>query len=127
MGASTATGDPPAFGTETDVVEAVQPEATPYASPLKLFEYMALGRAIIAPDTENIREILEHDVDSVLFPRNDRTALAEGMLRLAKDRALRDRLGAAAAAKIVSRDLTWRRNAERIIALVEELACAEKP
>ena len=37
---------------------ALQPAANPYASPLKLFEYLALGRAIVAPDQPNIREVL---------------------------------------------------------------------
>ncbi len=37
---------------------AVLPGVTHYASPLKLFEYLQLGRAIVAPDSENIREIL---------------------------------------------------------------------
>jgi hypothetical protein len=38
---------------------ALQTASVPYASPLKLFEYMALSRAVIAPDQPNIREVLE--------------------------------------------------------------------
>ena len=98
---------------------ALQPHVTPYASPLKLFEYMALGRAIIAPDMENIREILEHEVDSVLFTPGDQRTLCDAIRRLAGDGELRVRLGAAAAAKILSRNLTWRGNADRITMLVE--------
>ena len=37
---------------------ALQPRVVDYASPLKIFEYMAAGRAIVAPDQANIREIL---------------------------------------------------------------------
>ena len=98
---------------------ALQPQVTLYASPLKLFEYMALGRAIIAPDTENIREILEHEVDGILFTPGDHKTLYDAILRLASDGELRARLGAAAAAKIVSRNLTWRSNAERVTKLIE--------
>jgi glycosyltransferase involved in cell wall biosynthesis len=98
---------------------ALQPHVTPYASPLKLFEYMALGRAIIAPDMENIREILEPGVDSVLFTPGDQKTLSDAIRRLARDSELRVRLGAAAAAKIVARNLTWRSNAERVAMLVE--------
>lgn len=100
---------------------ALQPEVTPYASPLKLFEYMALGRAIVAPDTENIREVLEHEVDSLVFPAGNVAALADAIRRLAADGPLRVRLGAAAAAKVVQRGLTWQRNAERVVAMIEEL------
>jgi glycosyltransferase involved in cell wall biosynthesis len=46
---------------------ALQPDVVEYASPLKLFEYMALGKAIIAPDRANIREILTHGRDALLF------------------------------------------------------------
>jgi glycosyltransferase involved in cell wall biosynthesis len=98
---------------------ALQPQVTPYASPLKLFEYMALGRAIIAPDTENIREILEHEVDGILFTPGAQKTLSDAIQRLAGDDELRVRLGAAAAAKIVARNLTWKRNAQRVTMLVE--------
>jgi glycosyltransferase involved in cell wall biosynthesis len=99
---------------------AVQPEVTPYASPLKLMEYMALGRTIVAPDAANIREILEHEVDALLFRHGDRKALQDALKRLASDEALRFRLGAAAAAKVVARRLTWAGNAERVVALIED-------
>ena len=103
---------------------ALQPEVTPYASPLKLFEYMALGRAIVAPDAENIREILENDKDSLLFRPDDTQALGAAVRRLVADAALRRRLGSAAAAKIAARDLTWRHNAESAVRLIGELRSA---
>ena len=37
---------------------ALQPSAVAYACPLKLVEYMAMGKAIIAPDQPNIRELI---------------------------------------------------------------------
>jgi glycosyltransferase involved in cell wall biosynthesis len=100
---------------------ALQPEVTAYASPLKLFEYMALGRAIVAPDAPNIREILEDHKDALLFEPGSRKSLAEAVSELVSDAELRQRLGAAAAAKIVEHGITWRRNAERAIALVREI------
>ena len=100
---------------------ALQPEVTPYASPLKLFEYMAMSRAILAPATPNLLEILEHNLDAFLFARGDRTAMAAALERMAADPPLRDRLGAAALNKIVSRDLTWQGNARRVASLVRDL------
>jgi glycosyltransferase involved in cell wall biosynthesis len=44
---------------------AVLPGLTSYSSPLKLFEYLQLRRAIVAPDTENIREVLTHRRDAL--------------------------------------------------------------
>jgi len=99
---------------------ALQPEVTAYASPLKLFEYMALGRAIIAPDAPNIREILTHGVDALLFEPNNPESLASAIRKLVADSGLRARLGAAAAEKIHREDITWARNARRAISLVRQ-------
>jgi len=58
---------------------ALQPAANPYASPLKLFEYMALKRAIVAPDQPNIREVLQDGRDAVLFDPGDASSFAAAM------------------------------------------------
>jgi len=59
---------------------ALQPEVVPYASPLKLFEYMTLGRAIVAPDRPNIREVLEHRKDALLFDPGSQGAFEAAVL-----------------------------------------------
>lgn len=96
---------------------AVLPGQTPYSSPLKLFEYMQLGRAIAAPDAENIREILTDNQNALLFDPAQGNALEATLYRLCSDPALRRRLGEAARATITARSLTWDRNAERVIAI----------
>ena len=98
---------------------AVVPGATPYSSPLKLLEYMYLGRAIAAPDTANIREILTDGHDAVLFDPARPDAMEEALLRLCGDDALRVCLGQQARQTIIGKKLTWSRNAERVIALAE--------
>jgi glycosyltransferase involved in cell wall biosynthesis len=100
---------------------ALVPAINPYASPLKLHEYMAASLATIAPDQPNLREVLEHDVNALLVPSGDGDALAGALLRLADDSALRTRLGTAARRTIESRDLTWRGNAARVIGEVQNL------
>jgi glycosyltransferase involved in cell wall biosynthesis len=98
---------------------ALQPASVPYASPLKVFEYMAAGRAIVAPDQPNIREVLEHDRTALLFDPATPGAMWAALHRLAGDAALRARLGAAARAEVIRRDLTWAGNARRAVALAE--------
>ena len=110
----------PAYVSAFDI--ALQPEVTSYASPLKLFEYMAMARAIVAPASENILEVLEDGTDSVLFPKGDMDAFAAVVARLAADAPLRAKLGAGAAAKIARRDLTWRGNGIRVAALARSLS-----
>ncbi len=95
---------------------AVQPRVVEYASPLKIFDYMAAGRAIVAPDQANIREILEHGRTALLFDPAADGAMWQSVARLLADLPLRRRLGAAARAELAARDYTWRGNAARIVA-----------
>jgi glycosyltransferase involved in cell wall biosynthesis len=97
---------------------AVQPKATAYASPLKLFEYLALGRAVIAPDQPNLREVLDDGVNALLFTPGDTLSLKQALHQLVADPALRTRLGEGARATIAVRDMTWDGNAARIVAAV---------
>jgi glycosyltransferase involved in cell wall biosynthesis len=100
---------------------ALQPAVVPYASPLKLFEYMACGCAIVAPATPNIREVLTHDENAWLFPPNDEAGFANAVETLAADEPLRHCLGNAARATIARKRLTWRGNAERVTRFFETL------
>ena len=101
---------------------ALIPGVTEYASPLKLFEYLALGRAIVAPDMPNIREILTDGENAVLFDPADTGAFASAILRISNDPQLRHRISANARSTIAAQGLTWDRNAERIVDLVRQLS-----
>ena len=96
---------------------ALQPSATPYASPLKIFDYMAAGCAIAAPDQPNIREILTHDVTALLFDPATPGAMWQSVEQLIAHGALRARLGAAARETLLQRNYTWSGNAERVVSL----------
>lgn len=100
---------------------ALQPDVVDYASPLKLFEYLALGRAIVAPDKANIREILSNDINAVLFDNNMPNAFFESVERLCEDDALRRNIAAAAERTIAEKGLTWENNARRVVALFTKL------
>jgi glycosyltransferase involved in cell wall biosynthesis len=99
---------------------ALQPASVAYASPLKVFEYMAAGRAIVAPDQPNLREVLRHGETALLFDPGSPEAMWQAVLQLAEDAALRQRLGEAARAEIARRDLTWEGNARKMLALAAE-------
>ena len=101
--------------TSADILALPNPASaisTHATSPLKLFEYMAAGRAIVASDLPSIGEILADDVNALLVAPGDATALASAIRRLAADAALRARLGAAARTAV--RDYSWARRAERL-------------
>ena len=86
--------------------------ATRFTSPLKLFEYMAAGRPIVASDLPSIREVLHHEVDALLVPPGDHEAMAAAVARLLADRALSARL--AEAARAAAPAYSWDRRAERL-------------
>ena len=100
---------------------ALQTRAVGYASPLKMFEYMALSRAIIAPDQPNLREILKPDVDALLFDPQDEASFFSVLRRLSADAGLRVQLGAAARRSVEETPFTWAENARRVEVLAHAL------
>jgi len=105
----------PAYIAAFDI--AIQPKATAYASPLKLFEYLAVGRAVVAPDQPNLREILQHESNALLFDLSDPNGLKHVLERLIADHDLRTRLATAAATTVADQRLTWDGNAARVVAM----------
>lgn len=97
---------------------AIQPGATPYASPIKLFEYMAMGRSIVAVAQPNIEEVLRNGENALLFPPGDRLAFSKVLVQLIADESLRQRLGKAALETIRHRRLLWKDNAKAVLNLV---------
>jgi len=97
---------------------ALNPKVEPYASPLKLFEYMGLGRAIVAPDQPNIREILTDDGNALLFRPDDPAHFRSRIMRLCGDEALCRRLGDNASRSIEDKGYTWDDNVRRVLSSV---------
>jgi glycosyltransferase involved in cell wall biosynthesis len=94
---------------------ALQPDVVEYASPLKLFEYMGLGRAIVAPDTANIREVLTHNDNALLFNADDMDVSFPAAVEVFCSNAeLRDKLGAGASKTVLDGGFTWDNNAQRV-------------
>lgn len=90
---------------------ALQPAVTDYASPLKIFEYLITGLVTIAPDQPNIREILTHEQDSLLFNPGSFEEAEAAIVRVSTDTNLREQLGAASRQLIDDRKYTWDNNA----------------
>jgi glycosyltransferase involved in cell wall biosynthesis len=100
---------------------ALQPAVVAYASPLKLFEYLALGRAIVAPSQPNICEVLRDGENALLFDPKNSLGLVQAIRRLMGDADLRRRLERKAAETINEQSLTWVGNAKKVSALAERL------
>jgi glycosyltransferase involved in cell wall biosynthesis len=90
-----------------------------YASPLKLFEYMCVGKPTLASDLPAIAEVVQHEDSALLCPPEDRVAFGAALVRLFEDEELRARLGAAARAR--SADYAWSARAARILSAARAL------
>ena len=96
--------------------------STRFTSPLKLFEYMAAGRAIVASDLPSIREVLDDGRTALLVEPGNPAAIAAALRTLAADRMLVGRLARAALQEAAG--YTWSRRAERLEALFKDVAAA---
>ena len=97
------------------------PDGTPFfGSPTKLFEYMAMGKGIVASDLDQIGEILEHGKTAWMVKAGDPLSLKEGLKTLIDDPALRNNLGAAARAEVV-KNYTWKEYTRKIIEKVKDV------
>jgi glycosyltransferase involved in cell wall biosynthesis len=94
-----------------------------FTSPLKLFEYMAAGKVIVASDLPSIREILDEEV-AWLCPPASPKSLAEAILASERDPAAALRKTAAARARALS--FSWDRRAQAVKAFLEEIARAPR-
>lgn len=97
---------------------ALQPRVTDYACPMKIVEYMALGKAIIAPDQPNIRELITHNKNGLLFTPENRDSLIVQLTTVIENPHLVKSLGAAARQSVTDNGYFWINNAQRAIDLV---------
>lgn len=105
--------------TSMDVAVAPYPALDDfYFSPLKIFEYMAAGRAIVASAIGQIGDLITDGITGLLYPPGDTAALSAALQRLADDPVLRVQLGKAARQAVVQNH-TWDGVAGRILKIAE--------
>jgi glycosyltransferase involved in cell wall biosynthesis len=107
---------------DTDVLILPNPASaisTSFTSPLKLFEYMASGRPIVASGLPSLREVLRDGENALLVEPGNAPALTAGIRRIKDDPALGERLARQALADV--QQFTWGRRAERLEALFADV------
>jgi glycosyltransferase involved in cell wall biosynthesis len=90
-----------------------------YYSPLKLFEYMAAGRAVVSSRIGQVAEVISDGVTGLLFEPGDRAGLVECIERLRRSPELQAELGRNATAACSQN--TWKQHAIRVVEWVEPL------
>lgn len=91
-----------------------------YFSPLKILEYMAMGKPVIATRQGQITELIEHEQNGLLCEAENVESLADALIRLAHDPHLQHRFGKNAAATVAERH-SWLQVADQVTRLVDSL------
>jgi glycosyltransferase involved in cell wall biosynthesis len=105
---------------------AIIPDFNDYGSPMKLFEYMAMRKAVVAPDVPPIREVVEDGHTAILFEKRNVHEATKAIERLLEDESLRKRLGQKAYDKVMS-SYTWDSNADKIVQIAHSMVEEERP
>lgn len=87
--------------------------AQDFTSPIKLFEYMASGRPVVATSIPSVSEILEDGVNAVLVPPDSVEALERGINRALGDPELAERISRRAASD--AKGYTWEERAKKLL------------
>ena len=104
-------------------IAAVVSDGTRVASPMKLVEYMAMERPVVAPRLDNICDLVSDGCDGLLFTPENADDLTRVLRRLAGDAGLRSTLGSTARRTVLA-VRNWRSNADRVVALVRQRLAA---
>ena len=91
-----------------------------WMSPLKLFEYMSEGKAIVASDLPVVREVLKHGSNALLVPSNDVVAWGNAIDLLRQNPSLQQRLGQQALDDFRANH-TWKRRAQLVLEGLDRL------
>ena len=90
-----------------------------YMSPLKIFEYMETGKAIISSDLPVLREVLKDGDNCLLAPPTEAEAWNGALQRLIQEAGLKEELGNRAKEQLVE-NYTWKIRARHILDFMEK-------
>jgi glycosyltransferase involved in cell wall biosynthesis len=89
-----------------------------FGSPTKIFEYMAMGKGIVASRLGQIGEVLSDNETALLVTPGDVNGLAAAIVRLVDSEEMRSRLGESAR-RVAVQEHTWTHNAQRVLKAYE--------
>ena len=114
-------GEVPAYLAAFDIVAMPFPWTPHYAynmSPLKMFEYMAAEKPILATRLPSVMEVLADGENAVLVEPDNPMALAQGIRRIMEDKEFSQRISARARQDVLN--YTWEKRAQKIAQFIGE-------
>jgi len=107
----------PAYIKQMDI--CVMPGSNWYGSPIKIFEYGILGKAVIAPNNGPVNDVMEDLKDGILIEKGA-DSIASAMIKLIEDSELRLRIGNTFKTKIEA-EYQWEHAAQMILSAFEKI------
>ncbi|NQZ22430.1 MAG: glycosyltransferase family 4 protein [Colwellia sp.] len=95
------------------------PDSNDYGSPMKLFEFMAMGKGMIVPDFTPITEVVTNNSNSWLFERKNKQDCVKRFFEIASDTEQLKKVGENAI-EYIENKRQWRHNVEQIITLAQQ-------
>lgn len=92
----------------------VMPDSNDYGSPMKIFEYMVMGKPVVAPRLRPIEEVIEDGENGILFAAKNKEALSGALIALLNDRRRHERIASRARLNVLEKH-TWKKHAETIL------------
>lgn len=116
----------PGYLASMDVAVAPYAAQAPcYFSPLKVYEAMAAGLPVVASETGQLAQLLQHGQNGMLYPPGDATALAEVLQYLWQTPQLRQQIGQKAREQVLSQH-TWDVIVRQILELAHQTLIAPR-
>jgi glycosyltransferase involved in cell wall biosynthesis len=100
----------------------VMPHSNDYGSPMKVFEYMGLGKAVLAPDLPPLRDVIEHGTNGLLFD-DSAEGLSDALQACVGDAEQRAMMGRVARERVGQLHL-WEHNWARINSVLKTARAA---
>jgi len=96
----------------------VMPDSNEYGSPMKIFEYMSMGKPVVVPDYPPLLDVIDQGVEGFIFKRNEVDSLTQSIKNILADEDLYKIMSKAARSKIIDKH-HWDNNAEAILNLYQ--------
>jgi len=91
-----------------------------YFSPLKIFEYMALGKVVVAPNIGQITEIIENGINGLTYAVDSQEEMIDTIEKAIDDEELRRKIGQQAF-QTIKEKYTWQHSVSRLTKIMEEM------
>jgi len=94
----------------------IMPDSNDYGSPMKIFEYMSMGKPVVVPDYSPLLDVVQDGQEGRIFAARNVHEMADCLIMLLTDTVAYSRMAAQARRKIVEKH-NWSDNVKAILEL----------